>query len=161
MTAHLSLRRATDSDAALLCQLNRAVQELHAAREPALFKPFEDEAAALDHFRDLLAHPRNHVELAFAHEQPAGYAWWSLERRAETLFRYAQTRLYVHHIAVAPAQRRCGVGRALLEAAVTAASARQAAGVVLDTWGFNVEAQAFFRALGFEVARIELYRALS
>src|ERR1700712_1542721 len=125
MPAEIELRRATADDAPTLCQLNRAVQELHAEHAPALFKPWRDEAAALSFFAGLLTQTRNHFELAHADGVAAGYVWWSLEQRSESTFRYPITRLYVHHIAVEPSCRRRGVGRALLEAAVVRAREQQ------------------------------------
>jgi ribosomal protein S18 acetylase RimI-like enzyme len=57
---------------------------------------------------------------------------------------------YVDALAVAPAQRRRGVARALLEAAEAAGRDAGARTLALDTGLENAEAQALYEALGFQ-----------
>ncbi|HLQ19664.1 MAG TPA: GNAT family N-acetyltransferase, partial [Tabrizicola sp.] len=68
-------------------------------------------------------------------------------------------RLMVDHIAVAPAARRQGQGRALLQAARQLGRDLKVDEIMLDTWEANTGAHAFFRANGFTPRRM-LFRAV-
>ncbi len=78
--------------------------------------------------------------------------------RAGTVFSPPVRRLMIDHVGVAPAARRQGVGRALIEAARDLAREWAVDEVMLDTWEANHAAHAFFRALGFSPRRM-LFRA--
>lgn len=58
----------------------------------------------------------------------------------------------VHNLAVHPAARRQGVGRALLEAALARARARGARRVFLEVRAGNTAARALYAACGFALA---------
>src|SRR5262249_1180713 len=103
------VRRATVEDAGLLSSLNDEVQGLHAEQLPWRFKhpgpgTFPPSAAA-----DLLVNPNNLVFVAHIDGNPAGYAYAEVVRRAETSFHHVYETIYLHHIAVHSANRRCGV----------------------------------------------------
>ncbi len=60
---------------------------------------------------------------------------------------------YLHHLAVSPSHRRCGIGRALVQrclAALRAAGLRRCRAVVLTG---NRRGRAFWRALGWTAPR--------
>jgi ribosomal protein S18 acetylase RimI-like enzyme len=59
--------------------------------------------------------------------------------------------LEVKGLAVSPAHRRRGVGRALMDAAIHEAKARGARRLTLRVLGPNVDARALYAACGFEV----------
>ena len=151
------IRRATPSDAATLARLNTHVQGWHAAHYPEAFYPDPDPKALAAYFADRLADP---ACTAFLAGDPAtGYALCQLYTREASIFSPGYRRLMVDHIAVAPEARRQGQGRALLQAARTLARDLKADEIMLDTWAANTDAQAFFRANGFEPRRM-LFRAL-
>lgn len=66
----------------------------------------------------------------------------------------------LHDVIVAPAERRGGVGRALVGAILEAFTAREAPRVVLSTAARNETARAFFEGLGFRETMVELTREL-
>jgi GNAT superfamily N-acetyltransferase len=88
-----------------------------------------------------------------------GYALCSVQARAANVFSPPVRRLMIDQIAVAPAARRKGYGRALLDAARGLARDLAVDEILLDTWEANHDAHAFFRAAGFAPRRM-LFRAL-
>jgi ribosomal protein S18 acetylase RimI-like enzyme len=112
-----------------------------------------------------------------------GYAWWfgrEIERddvvllvaaRGEAVVGYAYGRLEerdwnqlldacgaLHDVWVEEAERRHGVARRLVEAAVAALTAKGAPRVILHTAAGNEAAQALFAALGFRRTMVEMTR---
>jgi ribosomal protein S18 acetylase RimI-like enzyme len=100
-----------------------------------------------------LHHPDKSIFLAYAGGQLAGQI---IVRKNWN--RYA----YIEDIVVDAGLRREGVGRALLQHAVTWARARQLAGVMLETQNNNVAACRLYESCGFQLAGFDcrLYRGL-
>lgn len=152
----MTVRKATLADAETLAALNAHVQGWHAAAYPDVFFPDPDPVALADWFRDRLADASC---TAFMIGDPAtGYALCQVQARDASIFSPAIRRLLVDHIAVSPLARRQGQGRALLAAARQLARDLALDEVLLDTWGANTDAHAFFRAEGFQSRRM-LFRA--
>ena len=151
------MRHATPADAATVAALNAHVQGWHAAHYPEAFFPAPDPAALTAHFAARLAEPG--VTCFLAGDPALGYALCSRQERPLSVFSPPVRRLMVDHIAVAPAARRQGLGRALLAAARALAREIGADEILLDTWAANTEAHAFFRAEGFAPRRM-LFHAL-
>ena len=138
------VRRAVTDDAALISSLNADVQAIHAAALPERFKgpgaeTFPPSAAA-----GLLA-----VLVAETDGAPSGYAYAEVIRRAESSFHHAYDTVYLHHISVRSAHRRCGVGKHLIEAVRAAGNELGISLMTLDVWSFNDDAREFFRRHGF------------
>lgn len=150
------IRRATLDDAATLARLNAHVQGWHAAHYPLAFHPEPDPDGLMAYFAERLADPACTAFLTG--EPPLGYALCQLQERAASVFSPAIRRVLVDHIAVAPEGRRQGHGRALLQAARGLARDLEVDEILLDTWGGNHDAHAFFRAEGFSLRRM-LFRA--
>ena len=149
-------RRATGADAATLADLNRHVQDWHAAHYPDVFFAHPDPQGLIDWFADHLADPA--CTCFLAGDPAQGYALCSLQVRAGNVFSPPVRRLMIDHVAVAPTARRQGLGRALVDAALALALELRVDEILLDTWEANHEAHAFFRALGFQPRRM-LFRA--
>jgi ribosomal protein S18 acetylase RimI-like enzyme len=143
------VRRAITDDAALISSLNADVQAIHAAALPERFKSPGPETFPPSAAAGLLANPKNLVFVAEVDSEPAGYAYAEVIRRAETQFHHAYEMIYLHHISVRSAHRRCGVGRHLIEAVRAAGSELDISLMTLDVWSFNDDARAFFRRHGF------------
>ncbi len=62
--------------------------------------------------------------------------------------------LHINNLAVHPRWRRCGVARALLEAALARGRQDRARRAILEVRASNVAAQALYRSFGFETAGI-------
>jgi len=96
------------------------------------------------------------VLVACRDERIVGYAYATLEERDWNLLLDAHGAL--HDLFVAEDARRGGVGRALVEAAVSALTERGAERVVLSTMVGNDAAQRLFRACGFRITMVEMTR---
>jgi ribosomal protein S18 acetylase RimI-like enzyme len=144
----IKVRSAGTDDAALLGRLNAAVHQVHHDALPLLFKsPNADAATAL--FAGQLTRPEFVIFIADKDGQALGYAMAEEIRRPETALTFAQSALYLHHLAVVSAARRQGVGRLLVTTVQDEARRRTVDEVRLDYWSFNSSAKRFFSALGY------------
>lgn len=87
-----------------------------------------------------------------------GYAYAQLLTRPQNAFQRASTSVYVHQLAVDRTARKRGIGSALLEAVSARARGLGAEAVRLDSWAFNADAHAVFRAQGFQTSRVVFER---
>jgi GNAT superfamily N-acetyltransferase len=145
----ITIRRATARDAAALSLLNADVQAIHAVALPWWFKPPGPESFPPAAAAALIAKPESLIFLAEVDADAVGYAYAEVIRQAATPFRHAYEMVYLHHISVRPAQRRQGVGSALIGAVRSAAAEIGITLTGADIWSFNDEARAFFRRHGF------------
>jgi maltose O-acetyltransferase len=153
------IREARASDLDALVELNLHVQRLHIEAEG---EPFAEptRAGVAAWFADRLEDEGWRTLVADIDGIRAGYVLFERIDRPAGTFTSAMRMLYVHQLGVDPAHRRQGVGRALLGAVEREATAVRAGQVALDTWGFNVAAQAFFASCGYEVYDVRLRRRL-
>src|SRR5690606_30212891 len=79
-----------------------------------------------------------------------GYAVTVLRERPANALCLARQYYELDEIGVAPAHRRQGVARALVERVVSEAKSRGVPDVELTSWAFNSAAHDAFRALGFQ-----------
>jgi len=98
-------------------------------------------------------------------EAPGAEKWaWVAESGSGiagfVLARGAADEMEILNLAVAPAARRHGVGRALIHAALEEGAARGAICVFLEVRASNADAMAFYARLGFAVSgrRLKYYR---
>ncbi len=146
----ISIRPATQADAGAISLISREIQALHAAALPWHFRPDSDETFSPAELSELLEQPNNLILIAEADSVPAGYAYAVFVRRIETTLTYYHRQLYLHHIGVTAAQRRKGIGTALIAALRAAGKERSVDMLAVDVWRFNAEARAFYRRHGFE-----------
>jgi ribosomal protein S18 acetylase RimI-like enzyme len=146
MTTHV--RQATHRDVELLVALNRVVQELHTSARPDYFKQIDTREVAA-WFSAMLRKDTVRAWIAESSGSPVGYALTVRYDRLENTFCSARHFCEIDQIGVAPACRKRGVARALVERVLQDARARGIPEVELTSWSFNTDAQAAFRALGF------------
>jgi GNAT superfamily N-acetyltransferase len=145
----VTVRAAVGGDAQTLAALSRFVHELHLARRPDYFKPLRVEEAAA-WYRARLDEPTTAAWIAEEDGVPIGYVLAFFRERGEETFRRRRRWCEIDQIAVDPARRRHGIGRALVAAALAEATKRGMRDVELSSWAFNTDAHAMFRQLGFE-----------
>jgi ribosomal protein S18 acetylase RimI-like enzyme len=148
----MRIELATSEDRDTFIELNRAVQDLHAAAHPEIFKPSSEVVLPSSWFADLVEQNTVWVWLARdEHGRGVGYLYAEHKERPESVFQRAMHVLYIHHIAVRPDARGRGIGTALMQHARVVANKRGIRRIELDVWSFNLHARRLFAALGFHV----------
>lgn len=147
------IREATPADAHVLALLNREVQQLHVDAHPHVFKQPTDDLSAVEAW---ISAREGTFFIAELDGLPMGYAYVELIDRPENPFTFSWRFMVIDQIAVSPMYQGQGVGRALVARCVTFASVHGAKQVILNTWDFNHQAQAFFRRCGFETVRYQM-----
>jgi diamine N-acetyltransferase len=143
------IERASPSDARTLARLSRRVHGLHVAHAPGFFlQPTESEMEAA--FVERLGEPRATALVAYDGTVPIGYVLALVQERPASALVPARRWLYVDQISVEPQWARRGVGCQLMKRVVDLAREAGLGEVVADVWAFNTEAQAFFKARGFQ-----------
>jgi len=146
----MKIRQAVALDNLILSSLCVDVQRLHAEHHPDFFKiPTSDDFAA-SFFDETLTDPAVSIFIAEENGQALGYVLCKLIKRPENPFTFAVRYLHIDQISVRPAAQGKGVGKALIKRAVVLALDLNLQRIQLDSWGFNVEAHAFFEKIGFE-----------
>lgn len=153
----VSVRRAEVQDAATISGLHATLQDVHAAAHPDFFKPSTDDTFPSAMVRELLAQPATVMFLAEIEGAPVGYLYADTNPAQETSMTYRLERLWIHHIGVAPAHQRQGVGAALIDAAKSHARALGIKTLALSVWAFNQPAIDFFAQQGFEAYNHRLW----
>jgi ribosomal protein S18 acetylase RimI-like enzyme len=151
------IREATKHDVRAVRLLYSYVQEHHSIGLPQLFKKPTPDADPGWSISDYLRHRGSFIALYFDEEEAVGYvAARRVDRREDTV-RFAQSTLYIDQIGIAPAFRRHGYGRALIDYVKARAAAAGNVTVSLDVWSFNDRARAFFQSCGFTPYREQMW----
>ena len=154
------IRPATPADRPALGRLGALLVRLHHDLDPQRFIP--PGPGTEQGYGDWLASQLDRADVvvlvAERGGEVIGYAYAGLEGTDYMALRGPAGALY--DIVVDPAHRRDGVGRALLEAVITALQARGAPQIVLSTAEGNVGAQRLFQSAGFRPTMREMTRQL-
>jgi ribosomal protein S18 acetylase RimI-like enzyme len=152
------IRPATAADLPALGRLGALLVRLHHELDPARFIAATPETERL--YGAFLGRqataPEAIVLVAEEGEAVLGYAFAAVEGTDYMALRGPAGVL--HDLVVDPAQRRRGVGRLLLEAAVAALGERGVPRVILSTAARNDAAQQLFARAGFRTTMIEMAR---
>ena len=154
------MRPAHGDDVPALAALCAVVHELHVTARPAAFNPVEADGARR-FFQFFLAEELGPVLLAEVDGAPAGYVVVRKQSSPGNIFARERRWLEIDQIAVAPAFRRRGVGRALVARVAAMAAESGFDELELTTWAFNAEAHAFFESVGFAPRTLRFARKLT
>jgi ribosomal protein S18 acetylase RimI-like enzyme len=157
----VEVRPALDVDLDALIQLNRVVQALHVALYPGDFPHAVEPSAVRAFFAARLASPTSAIGIALADRVPVAYVWFEVQVRPQSPFTPPRSRIYVHHIAVAPEARRRGIASALIRYVERRAASEGIDEIASDTWAANLDAQHFFGSQGFTVAKVIMRKRLA
>ncbi len=156
-----SVRFATLDDVSALAHLNSEVQQLHADALPHIFKQPDIGAIAADFRLRILSDPQYRVLIVEVGDEPVAYAVAQFLERPENAYAYARRWLHIDNIGVKSAFQRQGLGQVLIDAVVDLARSQGLTWITLDTWAFNLQAQAFFKKQNFEVFNYRLEKTLA
>lgn len=156
----LEVRVAQEADLDHVVALNEQVQRLNHQMSPHLFKPVIDKDAIRRLFGRLIGSEEDSLLVATHKGAIEGYVWVERQHRPDSEFKFASTRLYVHHIAVSQERHRSGIATALMQKVLHLADAAEIGEIRLDCWEGNNIAMAFFDAAGFVTTNRLMTRAL-
>jgi ribosomal protein S18 acetylase RimI-like enzyme len=157
----LIIRPAQTRDIPALCVLMQSVQALHAEAYPEVFRGVLDPEATARFFEDTLMQAGNIVLVAAIADSTVGYIWCEERVRAGSFYAQDSHGGHIHHVAVSSEYRRCGVGMALVDRALSALKERGASRVTVEFWDFNEGSRAFFKSAGFLPERTLCSKELS
>jgi len=107
-----------------------------------------------------LRNPTARAWIAELEGTAAGYLLATIHDQPETPFKFRRVYFEVDQISVAPAFRKRGVAKALVERVATEARAMGIKDLELNSWSFNTEAHAVFSTLKFIPQRVYFTRTL-
>lgn len=145
----MEITELTPDDTPRLMPLLLDLHGLHVTHQPERYPVITDKTALEDWFRGFIASETT-TTLGALSPQGAlmGYLVYDLEDRPAVPIRTPERRAMLHQIAVAPAFRRLGVGRALANRMRTDALAA-GANVIATTYApFNKASEGLMRSLG-------------
>ena len=159
-TSPLVVRRATRADFESLGRLGALLVREHHEYDARRFLAATTDTAELyaaflteqlhDHHGILLVAEQDARVVGYAYTAIEGYDYLTLRGPAAVL----------HDLIVAPEYRNRGVGRALLNATLSALTSDHVPRVVLSTAERNAFAQRFFERAGFRRTMVEMTREL-
>ncbi len=148
MPTDLVVRLATHRDAPAFRALNRQTFHDSIPDDERM-----DRAAFLKHYDDLYRRfapfdsPRNSVWIAEVAGQYAGHCWLGLQ----TDFFTGRDQPWIFDVSVVAKYRRNGIGKALIQEAVTAMRDKGHTKIGLQVFAHNIPALELYQALGFTV----------
>ncbi len=152
----ITIRPAVQADAAVLGSYGASLMSLHNMWDPARFLPAGPTTP--DKYASWLASQvvRDDVVVLVAEDRDSiiGYVYGAIEGADYMALRGPAG--VIHDIFVDPRRRREGVGRRLLEQAITMLAGKGAPRIVLSTAYKNKGAQALFERMGFRATMIEM-----
>ncbi|RFB96559.1 GNAT family N-acetyltransferase [Rhizobium leguminosarum bv. trifolii] len=152
----INIRPAVRADAPALGSYGAALMSLHNKWDPARFIPAGPTTP--EKYASWLAGQigRDNVVVLVAEDRDTiiGYVYAALEGADYMALRGPAA--VIHDIFVDPERRREGVGRGLLEQAITTLAQRGAPRIVLSTAYKNKGAQALFDGMGFRATMVEM-----
>jgi diamine N-acetyltransferase len=157
----ITIRQAKAEDAALLAELNTAVQQLHADAEPQRYKaPQPHDPALIAVYSRHLADAKTQIFIAEAEGEALGYILLQEQQTEENPFVYAQNRLYIDQMSVNASHRGKGVGHALMQRAKELGRECNVDYLVLGVRAFNEEAIKFYKREGFEASTFSMWQKM-
>lgn len=150
------IREATADDGEAMAALARAMQALHAAALPHVFKPVESDAYPAAVVQAWFGAPDRFCYVAMDEGAVVGYVRAEVRYEPETPLKYSSTIVYVRQLAVAATHQRRGIGRQLLDTIRRRAAARGLRTITLNFYAFNEQARTFYARYGFTSYREDL-----
>lgn len=139
-----------------LVPLLKDLHQLHVDHQPERHAANPDDAALESWLTDWLAEENVHALVA---KSPTGallgYTIYEVQERPKLPVTLGGTRVMLHHIAIAGAMRRMGIGKALVAAVQDAAQAAGATTLVTTYAPFNTASAGLMQAMGLTPSLIQ------
>lgn len=146
-------------DYELVACLNEQVQNLHHYLHPAIFKAFNQEAAA-NAIKQFFSDPGCKAYLAMKENEVAGYVIVFIREAKENPFHYTIRSVYIDQICVLEQYRGMGIGKLLIQRAEELAKESGINTVELDHWSSNQLAAKRFRQAGYTLVKERLSKLI-
>ena len=148
----MAVRFANTSDLNRVNELRKAVNDLHVAGRPDIFKPgFSKELQ--DHIRTIWNDPRQRIVVDERDGVLCGFAVLNHITRPENPFMRVRDYLDIDEFCVDETYRRTGVGTELIDFVRTYAKESGFDRIELNMWEFNRDALLFYESVGFQTYR--------
>jgi ribosomal protein S18 acetylase RimI-like enzyme len=145
------IRAIATEEVACILPLLEQVHAIHAEARPEHYPANPDRNDLLVFLRDWLSDGGATALVAFGPDGLAlGYLIFEIETRAPSLLRHGQRRGMLHQIAVDRAQRRAGIGLALIEEMKARLRSEGVARMVATYGSFNDASAGLMRKAGLE-----------
>ena len=143
------IRQAVLDDLEQLALLNDQVHALHLEMFPGEFRQ-PSRAELKNWFRSCITDENTRLFVFHRKEEIRGYLILIFRTVPENPFKPARQYAYLDQICVNSANRRQGIARELMNAAVEAAGQKGITTIMLDVWSENTVAKQTFERLGFK-----------
>ena len=154
----MKIIKATKSNIPEIILLNSFVQKIHVNHYPDIFKSSSDKNDITHFYNGILEKEENYILVAFKADEAIGYLWAEFQQKPENPFKYEQKQVYIHQIAVHEQYRNQKVGYALFNKIEAIAKQNKINNFALDSWIFNTDAHSFFRQIGYETYKINMWK---
>ncbi|MFW6162461.1 MAG: N-acetyltransferase family protein [Planctomycetota bacterium] len=161
MADALTIRPAAEEDYSAACALLDELDALHREELPRVFRDPETVARSRDYVGSILADDDQALLLAEGDGEAVGLAHAAMRESRDFPILVARRSAVVENLVVAPAWRRRGVGRRLMDAVEAWAQERGASEIELNVWEFNRQAVGFYQVLGYQTVSRRMWKRLA
>jgi len=153
------IRILETKDYDLLANLNEEIQTFHHNMQPNIFKPYDKEPIK-DFFKNTLNAENVAAFIAQKNESIVGYVLLFIIEVADNPFQYTRTFVLLDQILVLKKHQGKGVGKLLLETALSYAKEKNIDRIELNHWSLNASARKFFTQNKFEYFNEKMWRVV-
>ena len=155
----MDIRFAKTEDTPAILQLLQQVGQVHHEGRPDIFREGAQKYGA-SQVMALMNKPGVAIFIAAEEEKVLGYCFCFLKTYEKDPVLCDRTELYIDDLCVDESCRRCGVGKALYEAACRYAKESRCHSVTLNVWSCNESALHFYESLGMKPQKISMENVL-
>ena len=143
----------------LLAKLNEEIQTFHHGIQPGIFKPYDKEAIT-DFFKKTLDKDNAVAYVANDNGSPIGYVLLFKINLEDNAFQYARNFVLIDQILVLKNHQGKGIGKVLLDTAISFAKENNIDLVEINHWTLNNAARNFFAKNKFEYYNEKMWRKI-
>ncbi len=156
----LIVREAKTSDISAIFSIFTATQDWHSSHYPTLFRENVDMNKFSELMTAVIKNDTNFLWVASQKNKIIGYLFASLETDAGSFFTNGSRQIAIQQICIVSEYQKNGVGRSLMEKAISKAKKEKATEIYLDSFENNLNAQKAFKRMGFTPQRTRFSRTL-